>query len=72
MIDTVRVTVKLSSYWLSFSQVTSSGDLRVCEFPNGRLILSSGLASFPMGGLSPEMMNFLVLKGLEVCGCFQS
>jgi hypothetical protein len=38
MIDTVRVTVKLSSYWLSSSQVTSSGDLRVCEFPNGRLI----------------------------------
>jgi hypothetical protein len=32
----------------------------------------SGFVSFPMGGLSPEIVNFPVFQGLEVCWCIQS
>jgi hypothetical protein len=32
----------------------------------------SGVVRFPMGGLSPDTLNFPVLQGLEVFLCFQS
>jgi hypothetical protein len=38
------------------------------SYPQGLRV--SQWEAYPHG--DAEMMNFLVLKGLEVCGCFQS